>query len=180
MSWGWLVALIVLVVGVGGLALTYVISNAVATTSYTERVQAGDQVATITIAAIGLDEPVPVLPGTSLETLRHGVGWYETTAGPGAVGNFTVTGHRLGWGEPFARLGELKLGDQISVQVGLQTYTYQVVSEPTRVKYDDASVLAQVPGAIGQAPTHSLITLVTAADLLWSPARVVVVGELVA
>ncbi len=178
MSWGWLVALIVLVLLVGAGVGVFAMSNAVAASRWSDRVASGDAVATVTLPRLNPDRPVPVVAGTSLADLRQGLGWYEGSAGPGQVGNFALAGHRLGWGQPFAHLDQLAVGDRIEVATPEADYTYVVITAPTLVAADDASVLAAVPGEAGLPPARSLITLTTAAGLLPSPERLVVVGEL--
>jgi len=121
---------------------------------------------------------VPIFEGTDLAVLRTGVGWYAGTADPGAPGNFAVTGHRLGWGQPFASLDALVVGDTVRVTTRTGTYTYTIVTAPTVVSGADSTVLAAVPGDPGRTPTKALLTLTTAASWLPSPERLVVVGEL--
>ncbi|MDR0848170.1 MAG: sortase [Propionibacteriaceae bacterium] len=176
-SWGWLVALLSAILLVGGGFGFYALSNGLAHSWWGNHLNLGDTVAVLTIPALG-DDKIPVLEGTSLETLRQGAGWYEGTALPGELGNFVVAGYRLGWGEPFADIGQLRIGDTITVATGSATYTYVVVTLPTVVADDDASVLDAVPGGPGLAPTRALLTLTTAASLLPSPERLVVVAEL--
>jgi sortase A len=178
-SWGWLVVLGLAVVLVGGGYGTYAITNFAATSAYAEQIAAGSAVGTLTIPRFGDDFAVPVLAGTSLATLRQGVGWYEGTAGPGEPGNFAVAGHRLGWGQPFAKLGSLEVGDQVVVTASGKTFTYAIITGPTVVRGTATDVLAAVPGGPGRAPTKALITLTTAATVLPSPDRLIVVGELV-
>jgi len=173
--WGWLVVLIAIVVVVGGGIGALAISNLLATSRYADTTG----VATISIPRLGKDDVVPIVAGTSFEDLRQGVGWYEGTASPGQVGNFALTGHRLGWGQPFAQLDTLQMGDEIIIREKNDTYTYRVITGPTIVSDNDAGILAPVPGAAERAPTKALITLITAASLLPSPNRLVVVGELI-
>ena len=172
--WGWLVVLVAIFVVIGAGAGSVAVSNAVATSRY-----ADGGAAILRIPRFGEEYAVPVVAGTSLADLRRGVGWYEGTAGPGQIGNFALTGHRLGWGQPFADLGSLRVDDEIEVSAEGTTYTYRVITGPTVVSDDQSSVLAPVPGDPGRAPTKALITLITAASLLPSPDRLIVVGELV-
>jgi len=177
-SWGWMVALIVLVVLVGGGYGMYAMSNAMATGQYASRIAAGTDAGTLSIPKFGSDYAVPIIRGTSLGDLRQGVGWYDGTAAPGQYGNFAITGHRLGWGQPFAELGQLQVGDQIVVTTATATYTYNVTTAPMVVSDKDNAILAAVPGGVGQPPAKALITLTTAASVLPSPERLVVIGEL--
>ncbi|MCL2735745.1 MAG: class E sortase [Propionibacteriaceae bacterium] len=177
-AWGWLVMVIVVILLVGGVVGALLVSNAVAASRYADEVSSSDAT-WISVERLG-GEKVPVVTGTSLSDLRHGVGWYASTASPGQVGNFALAGHRLGWGQPFAELGAMRVGDQIEVTHGATTYTYTVVTGPTVVSARETDVLAAVPGGVGRVPTKAMITLTTAASLLPSPDRLVVVGELTA
>jgi len=173
--WSWLVVLIAIVVVLGGGIGALAISNLVATSRYAETTG----VATLSIPRLGTDT-IPIISGTSLEDLRQGVGWYDGTASPGQIGNFVLTGHRLGWGQPFAHLGTIQVGDQIIVRTNDGIFTYKVITGPTIVSDNETTILAPVPGDPDRAPTKALITLTTAASLLPSPDRLIVIGELVA
>ena len=176
--WSWLVVLIIFIVlvggGIGGLALSNVLSR----DHYATTIAQGDSVAVLTIPRFGADYEVPILQGTSLATLRRGVGWYDGSTALGQLGNFALTGHRLGWGQPFAQLDELTTGDDIYVTQGQATYHYSVITPPLVITAQETSVLAAVPGQPGSLPTKSLLTLTTAAGLLPSPDRLVVIAEL--
>ncbi|MDR2973643.1 MAG: sortase [Propionibacteriaceae bacterium] len=180
MSWGWLVVVLVAVVLAVVGVVAVLVSNVIATRGYESRVAAGDDVAVLTVPRFGSTYAVPILGGTDGEQLRQGVGWYDGTAAPGELGNFALTGYRFGWGQPFARVDDLRVGDKVIVEAGAKTYTYSIVTGPTVVSATDVSVLAPVPGDIDRAASTSLITLTTSAHILPSPQRVVVVGELTA
>lgn len=51
----------------------------------------GGAMALIRVPAMGGSFEVPVMEGTDLSVLDHGVGHYRGTAGPGQIGNFAVT-----------------------------------------------------------------------------------------
>ena len=176
--WGWLVALVVLVLLVGGGVGAYAVSNVVAASRYADRIATGDAVAVLSIPRLGADYAVPIVKGTNWASLRQGLGWYDGTAGPGQYGNFAVAGHRLGWGQPFAGLDSLELGDEIQVTTTAATYTYRVTTPPTIVSGDQTDLLSAVPGGPGRAPVRALITLTTAASVLPSTERLIVIGEL--
>ena len=173
--WSWLVVLIAIIVVIGGGIGALAISNLVATGRYADI--EGD-VGTLSIPRLDTDA-IPIISGTSLQNLRQGVGWYDTTASPGQVGNFVLTGHRLGWGQPFAHLDTIQVGDQIIVRTNAGTFTYKVITGPTVVSDNETDILAPVPGDPDRAPTKALITLTTAASLLPSPDRLIVIGEIV-
>lgn len=137
--------------------------------------------AILAIPALGANYKVPILVGTSDYVLGRGVGWYESTQLPGQVGNFALAGHRITHGEPFARLLELKVGDQVIVTTKSTIYTYVIDKPPSQltVKDVDTWVLDPVPGKTGVKPTQSIITLTTCQDLFHSPDRSVGFGHLV-
>ncbi len=137
--------------------------------------------AILTIPAFGAGYKVPILVGTSDYVLGRGVGWYESTQLPGQVGNFALAGHRITHGEPFARLLELKVGDQVVVTTKSTVYTYVIDKPPSQltVKDVDTWVLDPVPGKTGVKPSQSIITLTTCQDLFHSPDRAVGFGHLV-
>jgi sortase A len=137
--------------------------------------------AILTIPALGPGYKVPILVGTSDYVLGRGVGWYESTQLPGQVGNFALAGHRITHGEPFARILELKVGDQVIVTTKSTIFTYAIDKPPSQltVKDVDTWVLDPVPGKTGVKPTQSIITLTTCQDLFHSPDRAVGFGHLV-
>jgi sortase A len=170
---------VLVVVGLAGGGVGVVVgSNALATSQYAARITAGDDLGVLTIPRFGPDWAVPILAGTSWETLRQGVGWYEGTAEFGQIGNTALAGHRLGWGQPFAHLDQLQVGDEIQLATAQTTYVYVVVTGPTVVAGDDPGVLAPVPGDPERPPAKSVLTLTTAATWLPTPNRLVVIAEL--
>jgi sortase A len=86
--------------------------------------------------------------------------------GPGAIGNYIVTGHRTSGGAPFRRLPALPTGAQILVTSGGFVYDYRVTQTMTisfRKPRDLAAQSAPVPGRPGERPTRAMITLSTCA-----------------
>lgn len=92
----------------------------------------------------------PILVGIDDAALDAGVGWMDRTAAPGENGNAAIAGHRDSF---FRSLGELENGDEIVVDTGTETFTYQV-EYATIVEPTDVSVIAAVPG-------RRLLTLIT-------------------
>lgn len=81
--------------------------------------------------------------------LQDGVVHYPGTARPGQAGNFFVTGHSsyFPWApgnfkSVFARLGELKIGDEYWVYYGGDKHRY-VITEKKEIMPSDVSVLDQ-------------------------------------
>lgn len=126
----------------------------------------GEVVGTLSITTLGVE--APIRRGTGGVSLRGGVGWYPTSAEPGQLGNFAVAGYRVGYGQPFAELLSLDEGDEITVQVCQDTYTYVVDVAPRdlTVDSDDSWVLDAVPGRPEQLPGEAVMTLTTNQDLL--------------
>ena len=141
----------------------------------------GDAIALLRIPAFGSDFEVPILNGTELSILAKGVGHYSSTAAPGQIGNFALAGHRVTHGQPFARLLDLKRGDQIIVETRQAVYTYVLDDSPRSltVRDTDTWVIDPVPGHPGAKPTQPLITLTTCQDLFRSADRSVGFGHLV-
>ena len=137
--------------------------------------------AILRIPAFGDSYEVPIVAGTSDAALAKGVGWYDSTSLPGQIGNFAVAGHRITHGQPFARLLELKQGDQVIVETRTAVYTYVIDEAPSTVTVQDVDswVLDPVPGKTDVVPTRALITLTTCQDLFHSPDRSVGFGHLV-
>lgn len=140
----------------------------------------GSAIALLRIPRFGAGYEVPVVAGTTLDDLAHGVGHYDTTAAPGAVGNFAIAGHRITHGQPFAKLLTLEKGDEVVVETRQAVFTYVMDTSPRdlTVKEDAGWVLDPVPGEPGAAATSARITLTTCQDLFHSPDRSVGFGHL--
>ena len=116
--------------------------------------------------------------------------------GPGGIGNYQVTGHRLSSTQAFIDLPRLRRGDRIEVEAGKIRYIYEV-TKTRRVSFRSAASLrkqrAEVPGKPGEVADRAYITLSTcatpedhAAGNFWSDQfdnpehRIDKIGELVA
>ena len=109
-------------------------------------------------------------PGTALQNAgemasprgpRGGVG-------PGEVGNFIVTGHRLTGTAPLRYSPSLGRGARIRVRSGDTVFVYEVRRTRWTSFRRPASLAAQrapVPGRPGEAATRAMITLSTCATL---------------
>ncbi|MFF9065116.1 class E sortase [Streptomyces sp. NPDC014891] len=86
--------------------------------------------------------------------------------GPGQVGNYLVTAHRLSAGGPLRELPAVEKGDLVHVTAGGTVYTYEIV-ETRSTSFRSARSLAEqraaVPGEPGREPTRAMITLSTCA-----------------
>ena len=88
--------------------------------------------------------------------------------GPGEVGNFIVTGHRLTGTAPLRYSPSLRPGDRIQVRTGDTVFVYEVRRTRWTSFRQPQSLRAQrapVPGRIGEEATEPMITLSTCATL---------------
>lgn len=126
------------------------------------------------VPRFGADYAVPMGGGTTttgtLDTI--GIGHYDDTSMPGAVGNFAVAGHRTTYGAPFNKIASLQVGDKIYLETadGWYTYTFRNLEyvKPTQV-----SVLDQVPDSPGQAATDRVMTMTSCNPMYSATERIV-------
>jgi sortase A len=84
-----------------------------------------------------LKEELPIIEGTVEEDLEKGVGHYTGSSFPNEKGQIVLSGHR---DTVFRRLGELNLGDILTIVTPNGTYSYRI--EYTQiVKANDRSVI---------------------------------------
>ncbi|MEU9145524.1 class E sortase [Streptomyces sp. NPDC048349] len=106
--------------------------------------------------------------GTRIQDLGVAASPYgeQGGVGPGQVGNFLVTAHRLSAGGPLRDLPSLKNGDTVLVTVGDTVHTYEIVATRKTSFRSERSLTEQraaVPGLPGTPPTQAMITLSTCA-----------------
>ena len=106
-----------------------------------------------------------------------GIGHYEGTAMPGAVGNFAVAGHRTTYNKPFNRVEELVVGDALVVQTQDTWYVYKVTSTEI-VRPTDIEVIAPVPHQPDAVPTEAQMTLTTCHPMFSARERFIVYSTL--
>ena len=88
--------------------------------------------------------------------------------GPGGIGNYQVTGHRLSSTMPFRYLPRLSRGDEVYVESGGTRYVYRIVTTRETSFRSPRSLREQraaVPGRPGAEPTRAMLTLSTCATL---------------
>ncbi|MET9437113.1 class E sortase [Streptomyces sp. NPDC006551] len=87
--------------------------------------------------------------------------------GPGEVGNFLVTAHRLSAGGPLRDLPDVEIGDSVFVRAADGTvHEYEIVQTRQTSFRSERSLAEQraaVPGAPGEKPTKAMITISTCA-----------------
>lgn len=133
--------------------------------------------ALIRVPRFGADWVRPVIEGTGLPVLEEGVGHYDGTAAPGAVGNFAIAGHRTTYGRPFHDIDVLRGGDRIVVETASTVYVYRVTTHEI-VRPWQTEVIAPVPDRPGVAPTARAITLTSCHPRFRATHRYVVHGLL--
>lgn len=109
-------------------------------------------------------------PGTRIQDRGLAAAPYGNRGGvgPGDVGNYLVTGHRLSAGGPFRAVPRLQAGEKVYVTSGGTTYTY-TITDTRKVDFRSPRSLAEqraaVPGFPGRKPTKAMITVSTCATL---------------
>ncbi|WP_223591077.1 class D sortase [Neobacillus bataviensis] len=78
-----------------------------------------------------------IVEGTDPDDLEKGVGHYKGSFFPGDKGQIVLSGHR---DTVFRRLGELKIGDSLKMQMPYGNYTYEITHTKI-VKSDDTSII---------------------------------------
>ncbi|MDN3024003.1 class E sortase [Streptomyces sp. S.PB5] len=134
--------------------------------------------ALLTIPAIGVEE-LRVVPyegttddraGTRIQSRGVAANPYGERGGvgPGEVGNYLVTAHRLSSGGPLRRLPDLDEGDSVLVTVGGAVHEYEITGT-RKTSFRSARSLAEqraaVPGFPGRRPTQAMITISTCLTL---------------
>ncbi|MEV7887698.1 class E sortase [Streptomyces sp. NPDC002817] len=134
--------------------------------------------ASLTIAAIGVENlrVIPYegttddWPGTRIQNRGLAASPYgeQGGVGPGEIGNYLVTAHRLSNGGPLRRLPDLDQGDSVLVSSGGTVYEYEITGTRT-TSFRSARSLAEqraaVPGFPGRRPTQAVITVSTCLTL---------------
>ena len=132
--------------------------------------------ARLTIPKIGVDDLRVVAyrgmtddrRGTVIQNRGHAASPHgpDGGVGPGGIGNYQVTAHRLSSTQAFLDLPRLRRGDRIRVETGDVRYVYEV-TKTRRVSFRSPASLkkqrADVPGKPGAVADRAYITLSTCA-----------------
>ncbi len=137
----------------------------------------GAAFAIVRIPRLADDYARPVLEGTTHDILEGGVGHYDGTARPGAVGNFAIAGHRTTYGRPFHDIDRLREGDKVVVETRTAYYVY-AVKRHVIVAPTDVEVIAAVPEKVGAKPTERWLTMTACHPKYSAAQRYVVFAEL--
>ncbi|MEV8535537.1 class E sortase [Streptomyces sp. NPDC051211] len=90
----------------------------------------------------------------------------EGGVGPGEIGNYLVTAHRISAGGPLRDLPALNTGDPVFVTAGGMVHEYRI-TETRKTSFRSERSLAEqraaVPGEPGKKPTQAMITVSTCA-----------------
>ena len=134
--------------------------------------------ATLTIPKLGLRDlaVVPYVgwtddaPGTDIQNRGNAATPHGPRGGvgPGGVGNYQVTAHRLSSTRAFEFLPRLHRGDEVYVDAGAKRYVYRI-STTRETSFRSPESLreqrAAVPGRPGVEPTRAMITLSTCSTI---------------
>jgi sortase A len=114
---------------------------------------------------------LPILVGSDDKVLDLGAGYLEGTAFPGEEGNSAIAAHRSRtYGKMFNRLGELAVGDEISIYTDKGTFQFTVVKTYV-VKPNDLSVLETLGN-------RKILTLITCDPVINPTKRLIVQAEM--
>ncbi len=140
-----------------------------------DRTEPRTETAVLAIPAIGVDlDVVPYegttddVPGSRIQDRGVASSPYgeEGGVGPGDVGNYLVTAHRLSAGGVLRDLPDLGKGDPVYVEEDGTRYTYEITATRQtsfRSERSLAEQRAEVPGRPGAEPTRAMITISTCA-----------------
>jgi sortase A len=111
------------------------------------------------------DAPGTAIQNRGLAASPHGA---KGGVGPGGVGNYQITAHRLSSTRAFEFLPRLRAGQRAVVETARWRYVYEIRqtrSTSFRSVRSLAEQRAAVPGHPGQEPTRAMITLSTCATV---------------
>ena len=128
----------------------------------------GDNIGSLSIPA--LEQKLPIIQGTGADELKKGVGHYLQSVLPGEEDNCVLSGHR---DTVFAKLGKLKIGDQLIIETSAGTFTYEIKNIRI-VDKNDKTVI--VPA------DHAVLTLTTCYPFHFvgsAPDRYIIIADLI-
>ncbi|WP_405413481.1 class E sortase [Streptomyces rubiginosohelvolus] len=159
-----------------GAAVLLTVGAGTAAAAPADRTAPRTEVAVIAVPAIGVEDldVVPYegttddRPGSRIQDRGVAASPYgeKGGVGPGEVGNYLVTAHRLSAGGVLRDLPEVEKGDSVYVTEDGTRYTYEITATRQtsfRSERSLAEQRAEVPGKPGEEPTRAMITLSTCA-----------------
>ncbi|MFJ3579959.1 class E sortase [Streptomyces rubiginosohelvolus] len=159
-----------------GAAVLLTVGAGTAAAAPADRTDPRTEVAVLALPAIGVEDldVVPYegttddRPGSRIQDRGVAASPYgeEGGVGPGDVGNYLVTAHRLSAGGVLRDLPEVEKGDSVYVTEDGTRYTYEITATRQtsfRSERSLAEQRAEVPGKPGEEPTRAMITLSTCA-----------------
>ncbi|MGJ7921883.1 class D sortase [Neobacillus sp. LXY-4] len=135
---------------------------------YPVRPKKGEEIGNLFIPK--LNESLPIFHGTDEDELEKGVGHYANSVLPGEKDNSVLSGHR---DTVFRRLGEVGVGDLLTVTTSAGEFTYKV-HKVRIVDADDRTVIVPKPRAILTVSTCYPFDFIGNA-----PQRYILVGHLI-
>lgn len=102
--------------------------------SGTSSIPIGSALGILYIPRLGSDYHEAIVQGSTVpddSQLEQGTAHYGDTQLPGQKGNFAVAGHRVGKGEPFLNIDQLRSGDAVIVETKTFWYVYRVLGSPS-------------------------------------------------
>ncbi|MEP6598336.1 MAG: class E sortase [Actinomycetota bacterium] len=158
------------------------------------RIPVGTGIANLYIPRLGKDYAFTIVEGTDDASLEKGPGRYSNTQLPGQVGNFAVAGHRVGKGEPFLNIDQLRPGDAVVVETKNSFFIYVVKGDPASgdlsvkgqdgvpgreiVDPSDTQVIDPVPDHPGARPVEAMMTMTTCHPKFTAEQRMIIHAKL--
>jgi sortase A len=139
----------------------------------------GEAFALLYVPRFGPEYVRTIAEGVDVESVlnsrRLGVGRYLESDQLGAYGNFALAAHRTTFGAPFGDIGELRIGDQIYVEVpeGWHAYEFRNLEY---VWETDIKVLNSFPKLEEEVPGARVITLTSCHPKFTVSERVIAYG----
>lgn len=130
----------------------------------------GEPLARLEIPSIDLDRIV--IAGVRSSDLQDGPGHFPETPLPGQLGNAAIAGHRTTHGQPFFRIDEVAVGDDIVVETLAGRFTYVVTGQQIVSPDDYQLVIPTVD------PSVATITLTSCHPKFSARQRIVVTAAL--
>lgn len=141
----------------------------------TAQPKAGTIFANLIVPRFGSDYTRPIAEGVGLDVLNdvsRGMGHYEQTALPGAIGNVAIASHRTAYGGALHLLPDLRIGDHVYIETvdGWYQYSYR---NTEYVLVSGVGVLDPVPQVDGASPGDRLLTMTTCNPIYSSAERII-------